>query len=522
MQLYKDGKVVRTYYEQVDHLTKEHEKQLTINQNIANQLQSLTENSGIGGADYVRFAFQKNGIFYRLVAINFGDINDFGDIGDYIEVTSKNLDDIPAYGYIRKGEDNNPYFLSDGGDFAEKRTSLTIINITKNTSKQIEVLPGNYSSFTGTSLLDINANNVKNRIFNVMNDLSYGTKTQYVSFDLNNDGNYNYVFIGAIEEGKNGSSIYSANMSNISSVVTQMSVNDYILFAEDNTGTLVDQNAKIGDLYIYNGNSSYTKIGNIRGAAGQNGAQGVQGTQGIQGQQGVQGIQGLKGDTGEKGESGMALQIHTGVLNSASELPEFSTATVGDAYRVINTSGTVVTYDLYFKAVDGTTWDIQPNWGGIKGDKGDKGEVGPQGVQGVQGPQGPQGIQGIQGQRGAGVFRHVMKILDFDNYIRIEGLFTCNREEPFTEEQSFLNYLLDTMKEVFIDNSINSVIFPDIFDYASGSSTEPDIKMGFLKVSGSYDNQKVKIIVKIVKDDDTEIDITNYCTILPSVKIFKT
>lgn len=61
---------------------------------------------------------------------------------------------------------------------------------------------------------------------------------------------------------------------------------------------------------------------------------------------------------------------------------------------MINTSGSVVTYDLYFKAYNGTDWDIQPNWGGVKGEKGDRGE---QGIQGVQGVQGPQGVKGDSG-----------------------------------------------------------------------------------------------------------------------------
>lgn len=450
MQLYKDGKVVRTYYEQVDHLTEEHKKQLTVNQNVANQLQALTENSGIGGADYVRFAFQKSGTFYQLDFIPTMYVTDFGDDGDYIEITSKNLDDIPACGYLSNPSGtagNNVLSIIGKGDFATKRTSLTLINVTKNTSKDITFttdLSSFYLSFSGTSLLDINANNVKNRIFNVMTDLSYNTKTQYVSFDLNNDGNYSFVFVGAVEQGKNGSNLLVTNGRNVSEIINQISLGDSILFAADNTTTLVNENAKAGDVYKFEGSSTYSFQGNIRGATGLNGEQGVQGPQGIQGVQGAQGATGAKGDKGDKGDSGMSLSIHTGVLNSATELPEFSTATVGDAYRIINTSGTVVTYDLYFKAVDGTTWDIQPNWGGIKGDKGDKGDTGPQGLQGVQGPQGPQGVQGIQGPKGSQLYYHSI-IIDVQDeaYKSITISFLSYRSKKFSvgNINDFLNYI---------------------------------------------------------------------------------
>ena len=54
----------------------------------------------------------------------------------------------------------------------------------------------------------------------------------------------------------------------------------------------------------------------------------------------------------------------------------------------MNTSGPVVVYDLYFKAVDGTTWSIQPQFGSTPG------PTGPQGPQGLTGPSGPSGNNG--------------------------------------------------------------------------------------------------------------------------------
>ena len=143
-----------------------------------------------------------------------------------------------------------------------------------------------------------------------------------------------------------------------------------------------------------------------QGPQGETGATGPQGPAGPQGPQGIQGEQGPKGDTGENGTS---LNIHAEVITDPANLPDFSTAQINDAY-VVQTS---TSYDLYFKATDGTIWTIITNWGGVQGPQGETGATGPQGPQGKQGPQGevgpqgetgPQGPQGPQGEQGpAGV-----------------------------------------------------------------------------------------------------------------------
>ena len=86
----------------------------------------------------------------------------------------------------------------------------------------------------------------------------------------------------------------------------------------------------------------------------------------------------FKGPQGAKGEPGESIDIHQEIYNSPAELPEFSQTEVNDAYLVQGDDG----YDLYFHPVDGTTWSIIPNWGGVAG------------------PQGPQGEPGIQGDTG--------------------------------------------------------------------------------------------------------------------------
>lgn len=386
MALYKDGNVYRTYEEQVDHLTDAHRKQLTINDNVSKSLQDLTVAANLGGYNLVRFAFEKQGTFYKM-SNSVVSVENSGDIGDYAEISSNNANDIPAYGYFTAEKEIT---LSFFGDFSDNYTEISVHNVTKNTYENISV---SLIEFDGTSLFDNDPMQHKKQVFNVLTDLAYGARTQYVSFDLNADGIYNYVFIGTILQGNNGRSFYATNGTDFEIVKNAMELGDLILIAVDNPNISAIPNAARGQVYIYNGNNTFDLKGSILGLKGDKGDKGETGEQGIQGVQGVQGIKGEKGDKGDKGDPGdQGILIFTGVLNSPDELPVFSTTKVGDAYRVINTSGSIVTYDLYFHAKDGTDWDIQPNWGGVKGDKGDKGDQGEQGIQGIQGIQGERGV----------------------------------------------------------------------------------------------------------------------------------
>lgn len=386
MALYKDGNVYRTYEEQVDHLTDAHRKQLTINDNVSKSLQDLTVAANLGGYNLVRFAFQKQGTFYKI-SNNVIYVENSGDIGDYVEISSNNANDIPAYGYFTAEKEIT---IVSFGDFSDNYTEISVHNVTKNIYENISV---SLVAFDGTSLLDNDPMQHKKQLFNVLTDLAYGARTQYVSFDLNSDGVYNYVFIGTILQGDNGRSFYATNGTDFEIVKNAMELGDLILIAVDNPNIAAIPNAVRGQVYIYNGNNTFDLKGSILGLKGDKGDKGETGEQGIQGVQGVQGVKGEKGDKGDKGDPGdQGILIFTGVLNSPDELPVFSTTEVGDAYRVINTSGSIITYDLYFHAKNGTDWDIQPNWGGVKGDKGDKGDPGIQGIQGIQGVQGERGI----------------------------------------------------------------------------------------------------------------------------------
>ena len=389
MSLIKDGNVYRTIEEQVKHLTNAHLEQLTQNENFSNQIKELTVASNLGGYNIVRFSFEKQGTFYRFLNNRISYPFE-GDTNDYIEIYSDSNNDIPAYGYCDGNGNVNISFL---GDFEQNYSVLNIRNVTKNTNGTINV---QLTAFSGTSLLDHNPNDVKKQLFNVINDLAYNTRTQYVSFDLNNDNVYNYVFVGININGKNGRSFYATNSIDFNEVFLQMSEGDLLLISSTGAEIPYINNPNRGDVYIYNGNNVFELKGSILGPKGDKGEKGDQGIQGIQGEKGEQGIQGIQGEKGEPGTPGSAINILDGIYSNPSELPSFSSINVNNGYLVIDTSGSVVTYDLYYKAEDGTNWSIVPNWGGIPGPKGDKGDPGANGSQGIQGERGEKGEQGNQ------------------------------------------------------------------------------------------------------------------------------
>ena len=116
MSLIKDGNVYRTEYEQILHLTRKHLEQLSINNNVSQQLQDLIVASNQGGYNLVRFAFEKSGVFYRT-NFTLKTVSLDGDLNDYFELTSKNVNDIPAYGYYGN---NNSIIISFRVDFTKK------------------------------------------------------------------------------------------------------------------------------------------------------------------------------------------------------------------------------------------------------------------------------------------------------------------------------------------------------------------------------------------------------------------
>lgn len=388
MGLIKDGKIYRTEYEQIVHLTEKHEEQLTINENLSREIANVSVAANEGGYNLVRFSFEKSGTFYRVTGTHLVTSLE-GSSGDYFEITSGKPEDIPAYGFYfeGRGAEGCVIRMSFAGDFTENYSTLTIKNITKGTvDRNLSVA---LSPFAGTALTDYNANENKKQLFNVINDLSYGGRTQYASFDLNRDGIYNFVYIGSLSNGKDGASVYSVTNETFDAIHSIMKQHDTVLVCSDTPNISFLPGAVLGDIYEYQDYQTFVKVGNIRGPKGEKGVKGDTGATGATGPQGATGATGATGPKGEQGEPGQSLRIHDGIKANPAELPAFSTTVVADAYVVINTSGAVATYDLYYHAIDGSDWSILPNWGGVPGPQGPQGATG---ATGATGPAGPAGV----------------------------------------------------------------------------------------------------------------------------------
>lgn len=397
MALIKDGKVYRTVEEQLLHLTEKHLEQVSFNENVSKKLQELTVASNLGGYNIVRYSFSALESFsISGCSIKYSSDLVFLSAGDFVVFNSFNPDDIPAYGIVK--EDKTIDFIFNG-DYAENREVLMCCkNVNGNSGVYFDVSMKNGRA-TSLDLLD--ANNHKKQVFTVLHDLDYGCKTQYVSYDVNGDGRYEFIYIGVDQNGKDGRSIYAISNDTYESVKNILRVGDLVIVS-DAILSIINHKTKVagatsGDVLEFVSGDEFIFKCSILGPTGPRGQKGEKGEQGIQGVQGVQGIQGMQGIQGEKGKDGDRLDIKSGILSNPSQLPQFSSAEIGDAYRIVNTSGSIVSYDLYFKASNGTDWDIQPNWGGVKGDKGDKGDTGLQGIQGVQGIQGERGESGLTG-----------------------------------------------------------------------------------------------------------------------------
>lgn len=115
----------------------------------------------------------------------------------------------------------------------------------------------------------------------------------------------------------------------------------------------------------------------------------------VRGPKGIQGIAGVQGDKGQTGVRGRTVKIVSGLYRE-EDLPNFDDVESNTGYLVDDGDGR---YDLYLKG-KGTSWTINENWQGPKGQTGDQGPIGPQGDQGEVGPQGEQGPQGAQGPAG--------------------------------------------------------------------------------------------------------------------------
>ena len=176
MALYKDGEIYRTYEEQIDHLTEAHREQLIINKNISNNLNELNIASNLGGYNLVRFSFEKQGTFFK-VANKQITVNLVGNVGDFVEIMTNNPNDIPAYGFFSA---EHTIDIAFAGDFIENYGTYTVKNVTSGQSN-IETI--GVVAFTGTSLLDYDANDVKKQVYVAAKELMFETDSAQLWLD---------------------------------------------------------------------------------------------------------------------------------------------------------------------------------------------------------------------------------------------------------------------------------------------------------------------------------------------------
>ena len=394
MALIKDGNIYRTPEEQLMHLTEKHLEQLAINEQLLGDVQKLIVASNLGGYNIVRKAFSVIPS-YKLSNVELLNLQRF-PVGDFVTFETFNPDDIPAYGIVNSDGTVNLLFR---GDYVNHFSSVKVVSRKNNVEANVGII---LIESQCTSLLDISANDHKKQVFTVLSDDAYNCRTQYVSYDVNGDDNYEFVYIGVDKNGKDGRSIYSASNSNYQTVKSQLKTGDLLLIASNIDGIsdidYPNRVFKAGDVVEFLSDDNYRFKCCIMGPKGEPGVQGVPGPQGEPGATGPQGPAGATGATGPKGDVGPAFRIRGNILSSTSFLPDFEEAAEGDAYIVLDINASVASYNLYFKGYDSSDWTFIPNWGGEKGEKGDTGAPGQPGVQGVPGPQGEPGLSGLTGQ----------------------------------------------------------------------------------------------------------------------------
>lgn len=391
MALIKDGNIYRTVEEQVLHLTKKHLEQNIINNNVSNKLNELTIVSGYGGYNVVRYGLAKpntvNSKRFTAQILGISDINE--PAGSYVEISIPSDKNIPAYGYIPE-YDLHQIRLEFYGDFVDipagDLVQFTLVFQPSGNKYIKQYNLSMLSNYSGTSLRDYDANDRKNQLFNVLEDLTYNASTWYASFDLNNDDTYSYVFIGINEKQSEATKVYAVGTNEEwNTVKTQLRARDIVILTADidagSNGTIMEC-VTAAPLFV-------TIKGNIRGPKGNDGLPGSPGQTGPQGEPGEKGRDGEQGPRGPQGEPGDGLLVHSTIYSSPANLPAFDSVMVNDAFIVLNTSTPVVTRDLYFRATDGTTWTVISGWGGVPGPEG------PAGRDGEQGPTGPAGKDGV-------------------------------------------------------------------------------------------------------------------------------
>lgn len=423
-------------------------------QTINSQLNQLLSQAPAGFLPRVYYGLISGDQTYRFEEDSEIYIELTGSVGDAFELYSNDETDnnyIPAV-VVKK--DSSTVKVIIQGDYKYNSISFNAVNMTTGNSETVTFEEVILDLQDASSLANYPAADNKEKQITVINNLETNSKNViFASLDLNSDEVYNWIEIGNFVDGTDGKSIYTVDEDNYSSVIAQVKIGDSLVSASEFNIFVV------GDVFTVTSLSplGLVKMGNIRGAQGETGATGQNGADGtkvISGSGvpsdslGVNGdtyidtatwnvyektsgswtsvgnIKGAAGQDGTDGENGQSFQMQSGLYSTPSnwgqtgnvdgdgnplqQLPTLpQTNITGKGYVVYDPLTTPLSpfYDLYYANNGDVAWTIIHPFSGIAGTNGTDGET-PYIKNGTwwigstntgvaaTGPQGPQGPVG--------------------------------------------------------------------------------------------------------------------------------
>ena len=416
---------------------------------LQSQVNQLLSQNPAGFLPQVYYGLTRGDQTYRFTEGHEVTVNAEGNLNDSYEFIADNETEnyISAVGV--KTADNKVTVVIQG-DYNIQETNFTLVNTRTGSTVQVtlvDVLSLQDASYLG----EFQAQDNKEKQITVLKDLQSGQNNAiYASIDRNGDGVFNWTRIGGYVNGTNGTSIYAATETTMSTVLSNAKTNDIILIGE--TFTYNDVEYAVGNLYKINSLDplSLELRGNIRGPQGATGSTGASGQDGSDGntpyiQDGYWYIDGVNtnvraiGQNGQDGQDGQSFNVQSGLYSTPAnygqtgnvdsqgnpllQLPTLPQNNIsGHGYVVYDPLTTPLDpfYDLYYANNGDNDWTIIHPFSGIAGQNGVDGytpyiQGGYWYINGVNTgveATGPQGEIGPTGAEGLSIYTSSANILD--------------------------------------------------------------------------------------------------------------
>lgn len=441
-----------SYYKGINNLELDFQDQVEHNrrgvadnkQSIAtlqSQVNQLLSQNPAGFLPQVYYGLTRGDQTYRFPAGYEVTVNAEGNLNDSYEFIADNETENYISTIGIKTADNKVTIVIQG-DYNIQETNFTLVNTRTGSTVQV-TLAGVLSLQDASYLGEFQAQDNKEKQITVLKDLQSGQNNAiYASIDRNGDGVFNWTRIGGYVNGTNGTSIYAATGTTMSTVLSNARTNDIILIGE--TFTYNDVEYAVGNLYKINTLDplSLELRGNIRGPQGATGSTGATGQNGSDGntpyiQDGYWYIDSVNtnvkaiGQDGQNGQDGQSFNVQSGLYSTPTnygqtgnvdsqgnpllQLPTLPLNNIsGHGYIVYDPLTTPLDpfYDLYYANNGDNDWTIIHPFSGIAGQNGVDGytpyiQDGYWYINSVNtgvAATGPQGIQGIQGIEGLSIY----------------------------------------------------------------------------------------------------------------------